>query len=692
MTYYKQKNKSLITLLKNNIGQEFNEIVADLDYLANAGETIDLFDERGKIKDTARKKLTNDFFLFSQSKKLYDQIRIIDKNGMEVIRVNFTPRSPIIVPESQLQNKKGRYYFEEIYKLDKGKIYISPFDLNIEQGNIEIPFKPMLRIGRPLFNDRGEKTGIILFNYYGKILLKNFDYFNNMNCCAGMLVNSDGYWLKGLNEEDEWGFMFSDKKENTFNNKFPETWNIVSQNNDGQFLIEQGLVTYTTITPFENNRQIDPETGNPAVVLSPKNYYWKIILFIPDKFLDSVNNTTKRVLIYVLIFLGIVLAIVSWKLANLLYIRYQIEKIIDDEKKFRAYFEPGIVGMALTSPDHKWIMVNECLCKLLGYYDDELVGTNWINIFNKHDGVEIISLYNQVLQRKISHFTKDTRLITKNNTILHTLISFRGIFDQENQLVYGVILIQDITTRKRTEKLLKKTNIDLKKSREELRNYSSYLQSVREEERKKIAHEIHDELGQMLTLLKIKVHNIIHQLPDNQPDVSKEAQTIPESIDDLIDTVRRISTDLRPSIIDDFGVIAALQTFLTDFQNKTKIICNLNANISSIDVDQDTSIGIYRIIQESFTNIIRHSNATIVNIKILLLRNTLIIKIFDNGIGITNDQISNSKSLGLIGMRERSHYLGGNFKIKGKRNIGTMVKLSVPLKKEACNVKNFTHG
>ena len=166
----KEKEKQLVELQKNIIASDFNAISSHLMILSELNEYEKLFKE---TSISTRHALANKFLSAARQIKLYDQIRFLNEQGMEIIRVNYNNGNPFIVPDNKLQNKADRYYFKDSFELDKGKIFVSPFDLNIEGGQIERPLKPMLRFGTPVFDKNGNKKGVLLLNYFGKILIDN---------------------------------------------------------------------------------------------------------------------------------------------------------------------------------------------------------------------------------------------------------------------------------------------------------------------------------------------------------------------------------------------------------------------------------------------------------------------------------------------------------------------------------------
>ncbi|MFH1761625.1 MAG: PAS domain S-box protein [bacterium] len=240
------------------------------------------------------------------------------------------------------------------------------------------------------------------------------------------------------------------------------------------------------------------------------------------------------------------------------------------------------------------------------------------------------------------------------------------------QVIYVTLMSRDITERKSAEE-------QARSSQEKLRNLAAYLESVREEERIYIAREIHDELGQALTALKMDITWLITKLPVDQKKLLEKTRAINEVIASVIETVKKISTDLRPGILDDLGLAAAMEWYAEDFKNRTGINCDMTFYPQEIISDKDLRTGVYRIFQEALTNIARHSGATAVEIILKATHGILELKMSDNGKGITKEQIINHRSLGIIGMKERARSLHGNFDIQGSKGKGTILAVKIPL-------------
>ena len=246
-------------------------------------------------------------------------------------------------------------------------------------------------------------------------------------------------------------------------------------------------------------------------------------------------------------------------------------------------------------------------------------------------------------------------------------------------------LQQEIAERKTAaeglETRVKERTSELEKANIELRRLSAHLQSVRELERTNIAREIHDELGQVLTALKIEVSMFANKLhPDDKfPD---KTESIIKKIDDTIQSVKRICAELRPTILDHFGLSAAIEWHIEEFENRTGIKCNVSLEPREFILDQDLTTSVFRIFQEALTNVVRHADASEVRVTLRLKDGKIMLEIKDNGKGITKKHFLDSQSFGIMGIRERVNFFGGNVKISGIKDKGTTIMVSIPLKKK----------
>jgi len=229
--------------------------------------------------------------------------------------------------------------------------------------------------------------------------------------------------------------------------------------------------------------------------------------------------------------------------------------------------------------------------------------------------------------------------------------------------------------------------VQLRESHKQLRSLSVYLQHVREEERTRIAREVHDELGQALTSCKLDASWLSHHLPRQQKEFSEKAEKLSTDIDSTIQTVRRIATELRPGILDHLGLAAALEWQAQEFQTRTGIRCQVSAHLREPPLDPELTTTFFRIFQETLTNVIRHAEATQVDVQLKEEAARVILEVRDDGRGISQEEISDPKSMGLLGMRERAALLGGDFRIQPLRGgKGTRACVAIPRRLRQCRL------
>lgn len=326
----------------------------------------------------------------------------------------------------------------------------------------------------------------------------------------------------------------------------------------------------------------------------------------------------------------------------------------------------------------RYLVVNSAGAQLLGKPAEEIVGKSDADLFAPEDARRTVELDRQVMESG-EGLAYELAITVEGMTraFLFTKTPYRH---SSGQILGLVVVARDITDHQRAAE-------NLENSRSELRALSAQLQSVREEERLRIAREIHDELGQVLTGLKMDVVSLARRMADTsaQADwrqLQERAQSIAVLINNAILTVRKISTELRPGLLDAVGLTAAIEWQAQEFEKRTGIKCELRLPQSNVALDQNRSVAVFRIFQEILTNVTRHAQATKVNVILEVQGTQLFLEAYDNGRGIRASEFSNPKSLGLLGMRERALLLGGEFNIRGVRGKGTAVTVRIPLEEQ----------
>lgn len=237
----------------------------------------------------------------------------------------------------------------------------------------------------------------------------------------------------------------------------------------------------------------------------------------------------------------------------------------------------------------------------------------------------------------------------------------------------GIVISHiDITERCRSEQVAKEMN-------QLLRRLSARLEELLEEERTRIAREMHDELGQKLTALRMELNWIGSRLHEDQVILQKKINELVHLVDSTTTVVRRIASDLRPPMLDDLGPIAAIEWLTEDFSLRTGIDCRLTLESVQLNGDDALATGLFRMVQEALTNVARHSEAKEATVNIQQTNNTLTLTIRDNGKGISDNLLSKKNTLGLLGMKERARILGGTVDICRHAEGGTEVKIVLPI-------------
>jgi PAS domain S-box-containing protein len=313
---------------------------------------------------------------------------------------------------------------------------------------------------------------------------------------------------------------------------------------------------------------------------------------------------------------------------------------------------------------------------MLGYTAAELRRMSFVEFTHPDDTDKDWALAREVFEGQHDYYQIEKRFIRKDGRVLWGHLTASAIRDGNGAWQFGVGMVEDITERKQTEEQLRATSA-------QLRALMASLQSAREQEGIRIAREIHDELGSALTSLRWDLEAIDKTLSEVEDRslmlaLRDKIGTMVGLIDTTVHVVRRISSELRPPILDDLGLAAAIEWQTQQFQARTGIICQYDGPGESLDLDQEQSTAIFRIFQEALTNVLRHAQATRVDVTLEEEGAALVLKIRDNGRGITEGEQDGSRTLGLLGMRERAYLIGGRVELTGIRGQGTTVTLRVP--------------
>jgi PAS domain S-box-containing protein len=330
--------------------------------------------------------------------------------------------------------------------------------------------------------------------------------------------------------------------------------------------------------------------------------------------------------------------------------------------------DAGVIGISLINKIQFW---NNGAENIFGYSEEE--------IYNKKANILVPPDKRTEFNTLIKNARKGEKVIrlekeglTKSEDRIHVAITITPFKD-----IYGNVLGMSMIVRDISDKV--NAELELKKSHEQLRLLTKHIETVRENERKLIAIELHDELGQALTALSLDLSWLKKKISEDNVEAHAKLYSMHEYIDKTVELVSTITSQLRPTILDHFGLVPAIEWQAEEFEKRSGIKYIINNNLSEIKLKENQQIVIFRIFQELLNNIIRHSKATIVKIHLDMSGNNLIMRVNDNGIGINNEDINNPESFGILGIKERINSIDGAVLFVNKKNGGTNVTVIAPV-------------
>ena len=364
--------------------------------------------------------------------------------------------------------------------------------------------------------------------------------------------------------------------------------------------------------------------------------------------------------------------------------RRAAEHVLQEEKRREneAAFAAMAEGAMITAVDGSILWVNDAFCHIYGYSREEVTGKNpRILKSGRHDVTFYRKLWDGLAQS--GRWRGEVWNRRKNGDIFPEELSIQALRDNDGQTVRYISIFSDITERKHNEAELQQQQQRLEESEARLRELAAFLQTVREEERTRIARELHDELGQALTALRMDLGWLRGKCGTAESLGTAAAERVAAAlgvVEQSIVSLRRISEDLRPAMLDSLGLAAAIEHHVTQFSQRTGIPCRLRMNREEFDLESSLATAVFRIVQEALTNIARHADASAATVEIDETEDGIRLCVQDNGRGF--DAASKKKTFGLLGMRERVTILGGKLEIESHPGSGTRISGWLPLRRE----------
>jgi PAS domain S-box-containing protein len=358
--------------------------------------------------------------------------------------------------------------------------------------------------------------------------------------------------------------------------------------------------------------------------------------------------------------------------------RKQAEDVI---LKTNARFQ--IVSKATSDIVWDWDLLNDTIWWNDNYYEnmgyqkksDLVTSEDWYSYIHPDDMDRVKRNTKSAFESTSNIWRDEYRYKKSDGNFLYFFDRGLIIRDEKGKAIRMIGSMEDVTDRMKTEK-------ELKESYKEVRELTNHLQNIREEERTHMAREIHDELGQQLTVMKMDVSWLAGKLKNTDDVVNNRVKELIQLLDNTVKTVRRISSELRPSLLDDLGLIAAIEWHLKDFERRVAIKTLLTAPEKEISLPDKTKTALFRIFQESLTNVARHAEANKIDVTIENVNGHCILTITDDGKGFDEYKTADKKTLGILGMKERTAMIGGSYEIHSNPGKGTTVKVDVPLVKQ----------
>nr|CRH05758.1 putative Histidine kinase with Pas 3 domain, PAS 4 domain, HisKA domain, HATPase domain and Response reg domain [Candidatus Magnetococcus massalia] len=460
-----QDGKLLRKRLHAQLQMDLLEVRTDLQLLAS----LHPFEQWESAHPPSTTALTGQleklFTTFSQAKGRYDQIRFLDTSGQERIRVNYHNGNPQVVAHNALQNKQHRYYFTHAIGLKQKQIYISPFDLNVEQKSIEVPLKPMLRLATPVFNRRGKKIGLLILNYLGQRLLDAFKRQSIDFPGRALLINDAGYYLLGPKPEMEWGFMFKKQDQSRrFDVQFPKVWEAIAR--DHSDVIEQTAHFFLAST-LSVQKMVEPNHYNQVFCDGCR---WSVVIQIPHQL------TQQRMLLWFHQYAGVTLlfslcmAIPIWFLLNSWRTYRQNRERMDQlDATIHTERDLFVAGPGLVFKwrnEYGWPVehVSENVRQVLGYTPSQFIQgeLSFTSIIDADHLQLVTSAVGKAVRLNQAWFEQPPFPVINadgESRWLHTTISL--IRDEQGRVSHFHSYAVDVTDLKRAEAKLQKSHKDL---------------------------------------------------------------------------------------------------------------------------------------------------------------------------------------------------------------------------------------
>ncbi len=448
-------------MAKRQITLDFTTIVSDILYLSRKH-----FRYENKDLNTAGQYqlLAADYATFAKTKRLYDRIQLLDATGMEMIRVDSADGNIRIAPPEQLQFTGDSDYFVNSRSLGRGEVYMSHLDLNMKNGRVEFPLKPMIRFSIPLQDQTDAKAGILVVDYLAHTMLVALQSDASVFRGQLMVVDQDGYWLLGKTSEDEWGFVINERRYRNFSRDFPDAWSVIATNNQGRVTENGRLFTFDTVYPKKMVAALCRRQG--AVLKSGSasagldQYQWKIVseLALPELHLDPIVHTTFGTVA------GVLLLILSLWVSKLIDKRLRAEtKLKKSEAGLAKAQEISSLGNWEWHPAEDRFFWSEQIYQIFGADPGTLTADrrNFMSLIHPEDRERLSACFDAALNTS-TPYTIEHRIVRVDGVVRVLKNQGQPMTDETGRVKGLFGILQDITEQKRLEDAIRESEERLK--------------------------------------------------------------------------------------------------------------------------------------------------------------------------------------------------------------------------------------
>jgi PAS domain S-box-containing protein len=684
-----------VGILKELIESRLRTAFSDLLFLASL-PALDAYVEN-EASGRRRQQLEQVFYNFIREKGTYDQARFLDTRGRETVRVNYNEGLPVAVPPGDLQDKSAQSYVQGSLGVGLNGLHVSRLELNMEGGAIEEPLKPVVRVGTPVYDDQARKKGIVVLNMLAGPLLEELDRATTP--WRMFLVDEAGYWLKGPAAEDEWGFLFQERRDRRFGSAFPQGWAAVSENEAGVAWTARGVFAFEEIYPLRLGESvgISPEKmGSSSSESLGGERHWTIVAYVPE---ELVGLGRRELLVSAGMLFGAIVVLVgvlAVALANSAEKRRLARReLARSEARIKAIVESAVDCIITVDGKGDIQSSNRAVTAIFGYDAEELIGRNVATLIRESSGGILEGDVCRVLDTGISEEQgKRSREVTgvrKNGDAFPLDLAVSEVKTEGDVLFTGIL--RDITLEKQAKQALKEG----KKAAEQANQMKTDFLNV-------VSHELRTPLSVILgnTPLLMNPKNLpdAEEISEIAKEMEEDGRHLLTLINDLLD-ISKIEAgrmDLHREMVSAAGIIADAVASLRVLAEGKGLALDMDAEEVAVWADP---VRLKQILLNLLGNAVKFTEQGGITVKVFAEAGSAVFQVRDTGIGMRSEDIplifqafrqvgepgeqrAAGSGLGLaITKNLVEMHGGGSLDVESEVGVGSVFSFTIPLAKRS---------